>query len=79
MLLGLKTSHTDVIDELLQAEGLWVDDPDDKGGATMRGITLKSYCDYLGRDVSKDELRDMPKEDAVKFYKSIFNHFISVI
>ena len=42
MLLGLKTSHTDVIDELLQAEGLWVDDPDDKGGATMRGITLKS-------------------------------------
>jgi len=72
MLLGLKTSHTDVIDELLQAEGLWVDDPDDKGGATMRGITLKSYCDYLGRDVSKDELRDMPKEDAVKFYKSIY-------
>ena len=38
----------------------------------MRGITLKSYCDYLGRDVSKDELRDMPKEDAVKFYKSIY-------
>ena len=72
MLLGLKTSHTDVIDELLQAEGLWVDDPDDKGGATMRGITLKSYCDYLGRDVSKDELRAMPKEDAVKFYKSIY-------
>ena len=72
MLLGLKTSHTDVIDELLQAEGLWVDDPDDKGGATMRGITLKSFCDYLGRDVSKDELRDMPKEDAVKFYKSIY-------
>ena len=72
MLLGLKTSHTDVIDELLQAEGLWVDDPDDKGGATMRGITLKSYCDYLGRDVSKDELRDMPKGDAVKFYKSIY-------
>ena len=72
MLLGLKTSHTDVIDELLQAEGLWVDDPDEKGGATMRGIPLKSYCDYLGRDVSKDELRDMPKEDAVKFYKSIY-------
>jgi len=72
MLRGLKTTYVDVIEELLQAEGLWVDDPDDPGGATMRGITLKSYCDYLGRDVSKDELRDMPKEDAVKFYKSIY-------
>ena len=72
MLRGLKTTYVDVIEELLQAEGLWVDDPDDPGGATMRGITLKSYCDYLGRDVSKDELRDMPKGDAVKFYKSIY-------
>mgnify|MGYP003145414018 FL=1 len=69
MLRGLKTSYLDVIEELLQAEGLWVDDPADPGGATMRGITLKSYCDYLGRDVSKDELRDMSKEEAVKFYK----------
>jgi len=72
MLRGLKTTYVDVIEELLQAEGVRDDDSDDPGGATMRGITLKSYCDYLGRDVSKDELRDMPKEDAVKFYKSIY-------
>tara|TARA_B100000809_G_C15085186_1_gene511177 strand:- start:530 stop:1156 length:627 start_codon:yes stop_codon:yes gene_type:complete len=72
MLSGLKFSYVDVIEELLQAEGLWVDDPDDKGGATMRGITLKSYCAYLGRDVSKDELRDLSKEDAVKFYKGTY-------
>ena len=45
MLGGLKTSYQDVIEELLQAEGLWVADPDDPGGATMRGITVKSEWD----------------------------------
>lgn len=55
---------------VLHHEGLWSDDPRDPGGATMKGVTLAVYREYLGRDASKDELRNIPDSHLHDLYRS---------
>ena len=55
---------------VLHHEGLWSDDPRDPGGATMKGVTLAVYREYLGREASKDELRNIPDTHLHDLYKS---------
>ena len=62
-----------LIPHILKWEGGWADDPTDKGGATMKGITLttyKSYCKKKGlptptktdlRNISDDRWKDVLK------------------
>lgn len=56
---------------VLKHEGGFVDHPEDPGGATNKGITHKTYADFLGRpleDVS--ELKNIPEEHVEKIYKT---------
>jgi lysozyme family protein len=53
----------------LSLEGSWSWHPDDPGGATMRGITLKTYSNFLGRDASPDELRAISDADTQSIYR----------
>jgi lysozyme family protein len=55
---------------VLHHEGLWSDDPRDPGGATMKGVTLAVYREYLGRDASKDELKNIPDSHLHDLYRS---------
>lgn len=57
------------LDLVLRHEGLWSDYPRDPGGPTMKGITLRTYADFLGRDVSKSELRAIPLDHIKAIYK----------
>ena len=57
-------------DHILQVEGGWSDHPSDSGGATMMGITKRTYEAWLGRSVSKAELRAIPKKDVLKIYQT---------
>jgi len=57
-----------VLKSVLKHEGLWSDHKDDPGGATMKGVTLKTYSDWLGRPASKDELRNIPDEHLEALY-----------
>jgi len=55
---------------VLKHEGGFVDHPEDPGGATNKGITHKTYSDFLGRpleDVS--ELKNIPDEHVQQIYK----------
>ena len=55
---------------VLKHEGGFVDHPEDPGGATNKGITHKTYSDFLGRpleDVS--ELKNIPDEHVELIYK----------
>ena len=52
----------------LKHEGGWADNPADPGGATMEGVTLATYSDFLGRPASKAELRMMPGEHRDTIY-----------
>ena len=57
---------------VLKHEGGWADHPRDPGGATMKGVTLKVYREYLGRNASKEELRNIPEQHLVEIYKSLY-------
>ena len=68
----MKTNFNDIIKEILQAEGGFVHDPDDLGGATNHGVTQKSFSDFLGREATVDEIRNMSVDDAKECYKKDF-------
>lgn len=53
----------------LKFEGGWANHPNDPGGATMKGITHRTYADYLGRTVSHDELRAIPDDHLAEIYR----------
>ena len=62
----------DMINTILKHEGGYVDDPDDKGGATNFGITHAVYSRFLkkqtGKEATKDDVKNMPVEHAIEIY-----------
>jgi lysozyme family protein len=58
-----------ILTETLHHEGGWADHPKDPGGATMKGVTLQTYSDFLGRPATKDELRKIPDEHLLAIYR----------
>lgn len=62
-------NYVDAINKVLKHEGGFVNDPADSGGATNFGITKAVYEKYKGRSVSIDEIKNMPKGDAISIYK----------
>ena len=58
------------LEMVLKHEGGFVDHPDDPGGATNKGITHKTYSDFLGRPLEDvDELKNIPEEHVQIIYK----------
>lgn len=68
----MKTQFEEIIEEVLEAEGGFVNDPDDKGGATNFGVTQQSYSNFLGSSASVDDVRNMTREEAKECYKKDF-------
>ena len=62
----------EAINKVLAHEGGFVFDPADSGGATNFGITKAVYEKFKGRSVTVDEIKNMPKSDAVLIYKRDF-------
>lgn len=58
-----------ILANTLHHEGGWSDHPKDPGGATMKGITMKTYSDFLGRPAMKDELRRIPDDHLGAIYR----------
>ncbi len=58
----------------LAAEGGFVDDPNDPGGATNWGITLATLQHWRGPSVrvTVDDLRALTQEGATPIYRSLF-------
>jgi lysozyme family protein len=54
---------------VLRHEGGWSDNPNDKGGATMKGVTLATFSDYLGRKATKTELRNISDVQLQEIYR----------
>ena len=59
------------LEMVLHHEGGFVDHKDDPGGATNKGITHKTYADFLGRPLEDDsELKNIPEEHVQLIYKN---------
>ena len=55
---------------ILHHEGGFVDHPEDPGGATNKGITHKTYAEFLGRPLEDvDALKNIPEEHVQEIYK----------
>jgi lysozyme family protein len=65
----MKDNFDRCLAEVLRHEGGWADHPKDPGGATMQGVTLVTYSNWLGREATKDELRNMPPAHRDEIYR----------
>lgn len=65
----MRDNFDDSLKLVLIHEGGWSDHKSDPGGATMQGITLRTYSNFLGRQATKDELRNMKPEERDAIYR----------
>jgi lysozyme family protein len=78
---GLQAVRTDddAIDLVISFEGGYFDDPTNLSSSSKFGITLPQLKNYLGREVTKDELRDLPLTVAREVYRKLFLQSVSPI
>jgi len=55
---------------ILGYEGGFSDDPEDPGGATMLGVTLGVYEQWVGRTVTPAELKALTPSDVAPIYRA---------
>lgn len=61
-----------MIDDIIRREGGFVDHPADRGGPTNFGITHKTLARYLGREVTRDDVRHLSRELATDIYRRAY-------
>ena len=54
---------------VLKNEGGYVDNPADPGGATNLGCTKAVWEQYIGRSVTKDDIKALTPNDVMPLYK----------
>ena len=55
-------------------EGGWANDPDDRGGATMMGVTIATFRRFFGAERTTEELRQITEEQWRKVMKSFWDN-----
>lgn len=66
-----------IIDRLIIREGGYVDHPNDPGGATNMGITLKTLSDWRGNQIFrnyKSDIINLTKEETTQIYYQKYWH-----
>ncbi|ESW82861.1 glycoside hydrolase family 108 protein [Mesorhizobium sp. M1060] len=57
---------------VLKSEGGWSDNPADRGGATMKGVTLANFRRYVKADATKDDLRHITDAQVATVYRRFY-------
>jgi len=57
---------------VLQSEGLYVNNPKDPGGETMRGVTKAAWSTWLKRTILPGEMAKLTVADITPFYKALY-------
>lgn len=69
-------NHKKLIPFILKWEGGFSNDPDDKGGATMKGITLNTYKAYCKKnnlpEPTVEDLKNITNERWEHLFKTMF-------
>lgn len=61
-----------MINDIIRREGGFVDHPADRGGPTHYGITHRTLARYLGREVTRDDVKRLSRELAVEIYRRAY-------
>ena len=65
----------EMLDTILKHEGGFVNHPNDRGGATNFGVTIREYGEWIGRPATIQDMKNMKKEEARDIF--IFFNFVS--
>ena len=65
----MKENFSKCLDMLLAHEGGFVNHPEDPGGMTNLGVTKKVYDEWIGRESTEQEMRDLTPDDVAPIYK----------
>jgi len=65
----VKDNFEECLAHVLKHEGGYVDHPKDPGGATNLGVTKKVWEEWVGREVTKDDIRSLTVADVAPLYK----------
>ena len=66
----MKQNYNDCLTRLLKDEGGYSNDPNDAGGPTNFGITLKDYRLYINKNGTAPDVKNMTVNQAKTIYKS---------
>ena len=66
----MKDNFEESLAAVLKHEGGYVDHPKDPGGATNLGCTKKVWEEWVGHEVTKDDIRSLTVADVSPLYKA---------
>lgn len=66
----MNKNYDHCLEMLLEHEGGFVNHPSDPGGITNLGVTKKVYEEWVDRDVTEQEMRDLTAEMVAPIYKN---------
>lgn len=66
----MKDNFEESLAHVLKHEGGYVDHPKDPGGATNLGCTKKVWEEWVGQEVTKDDIKALTVADVAPLYKS---------
>ena len=65
----MKSNYRAALSRVLIHEGGWADHPSDPGGATMKGVTLRTYRRFFGASKTRDDLRNITNQELERIYR----------
>ena len=65
----MKENFDKCLEMLLEHEGGYVNHPSDPGGMTNLGVTKRVYDEWIGRESTEQEMRDLTPEDVGPIYR----------
>lgn len=68
----MNTTFEEIIEVVLAHEGGFVNDPDDRGGATNWGVTQAVWEDFMEDEFTSDDVREFTREQAIELYREEF-------
>jgi lysozyme family protein len=65
----MKGNFEGLLKVILHHEGGFVNHPKDPGGMTNLGVTKRVYDEWVGRESTEEEMRNLTKEDVAPIYR----------
>ncbi len=66
----MQENFDDALQRTLVWEGGFSDHPQDPGGATMKGVTLRTFQDFFGADKTVDDLKNITPAQLASLYRT---------